>query len=280
MACLPRGVWLSFVRGCADMSFGADLTACASLVQRADPERFAAVMASPLPARKILFPLYAFNVEVSRAPWLTQEPMIAEMRLQWWRDALEEISNGDTVRRHEVMTPLSAFLDAESAQVLDRLVAARRWDIYKDPFEDEAHFDRYLAETAGGLMWVAARALATNDTDIAQIETAETQVRGIGQATGLARFLQAVPALEDAKRIPLVDGRASAIAERAGHALSTFGTDVAIKRKLARPMRPALCEAYQTKAILSQAAQNPHRVGDGTLGISPLRRSMLLWRWS
>ncbi|MCB1311397.1 MAG: squalene/phytoene synthase family protein, partial [Sedimentitalea sp.] len=70
------------------MSLGADLDACAGLVQRGDLERFMATMAAPVAARRVLFPLYAFNLEVARAPWVTQEPVIAEMRLQWWRDAL------------------------------------------------------------------------------------------------------------------------------------------------------------------------------------------------
>lgn len=64
------------------MSFDADLTACAGLVERGDPDRFRAVMAVPVAARRILFPIFAFNIEVSRAPWVTQETVIAEMRLQ------------------------------------------------------------------------------------------------------------------------------------------------------------------------------------------------------
>ena len=79
------------------MTFSPDLAACAALVQRADPDRFLAVMAAPVAARRVLFPLYAMNVEVSRAPWVTAEPMIAEMRLQWWRDALAEIAGGGAV---------------------------------------------------------------------------------------------------------------------------------------------------------------------------------------
>ena len=71
-----------------------DLNACAALVERGDPVRFRAAMASPMAARRVLFPLYAFNLEVARAPWVTQEPMIARMRLQWWRDALAEIAAG------------------------------------------------------------------------------------------------------------------------------------------------------------------------------------------
>ncbi|TNF18762.1 MAG: phytoene synthase, partial [Rhodobacteraceae bacterium] len=62
-----------------------DWQACAAIVEKGDPDRFASAMAAPVAARARLFPLYAFNLEVARAPWVTQEPMIAEMRLQWWR---------------------------------------------------------------------------------------------------------------------------------------------------------------------------------------------------
>ena len=71
------------------------IQACAELVARGDPVRFRATMAAPLAVRKALFPLYALNLEVARAPWLTEEPMIAEMRLQFWRDVVEEAGAGN-----------------------------------------------------------------------------------------------------------------------------------------------------------------------------------------
>ncbi|MEM9576164.1 MAG: squalene/phytoene synthase family protein [Pseudomonadota bacterium] len=257
------------------MTFDPDLTACAALVEKVDPERFAAAMASPVVARRVLFPLYAFNVEVARAPWVTQEPMIAEMRLQWWRDALEEIASGQTVRRHEVVTPLAAILTPADAHALDRLVGARRWDIYKDAFEDHAHFDSYLEATAGELMAVAARALAPD------IETAAlTKVRAIGRATGLARFLQAVPALEAQQRVPMVDGRAAALKALAEEALVHCAGPGRLRRELPPAARPAMTEAYLARDILRQVVQSPGRVGDGTLGVSAFRRTFLLWRWS
>ncbi len=257
------------------MSFDADLTACAAIVEKGDPERFAAAMASPLAAREILFPLYAFNVEVSRAPWVTQEPMIAEMRLQWWRDALEEIASGKTVRRHEVVTPLSRCLSAASAAALDRLVAARRWDIYKDPFEDAAHLKNYLTETTAPLMAAAASALsAPPDTQTAQL------LNALGYCTGLARFLRAVPALEAQNRIPLLDGRAEAVAALAQNALSDFPKRRALRQQLAADARPAITEAYLAQSTLKLIAANPQHVADGRVEITPLKRSVLLWRWS
>ena len=132
------------------------VAACAGLVERGDAERFAAVMAAPRALRGRLFVLYAFNLEVARAPWVTKEAMIAEMRLQWWRDIVAEAKP----RAHEVAGPLHAVIAEVGlpVAVFDRLIAARRWDVYSDAFEDVAHFDAYLDETAGGLMWLAAKA--------------------------------------------------------------------------------------------------------------------------
>ncbi|NND19194.1 MAG: squalene/phytoene synthase family protein, partial [Silicimonas sp.] len=138
--------------------------ACADIVAKGDPDRFAAAMAAPVAARRVLFPLYAFNVEVSRAPWVTSEPMIGEMRLQWWRDALEEIGAARPVRRHEVTVPLAEVLHAPLASQLDELIAARRWDLYTDAFEDTAHFQDYLKKTGGRLMWVSAHLLGAHVT--------------------------------------------------------------------------------------------------------------------
>jgi hypothetical protein len=235
------------------------LQACAALVERGDPDRFLATMAAPPALRATLFPLYAFNVEIARAPWVTQEPMIAEMRLQWWRDALEEIAAGGPVRRHEVVTPLAEILDPEATETLDRAVAARRWDIYKDAFEDAAHFSAYLEETSAGLLWTAARLTGAPSAD-------EPAIRAWGWALGLTNWLRAVPALEAAKRLPLVDGRAEAIKALAAEALNLPKP----------PKHAALLPAWQTRKLLKQAAQNPLRVGEGTLGQSEFVKRLSL----
>ncbi|MDZ4135714.1 MAG: squalene/phytoene synthase family protein, partial [Paracoccaceae bacterium] len=64
------------------------LQACADLLERGDPDRFAAILAAPPSARGALLAIHATNLEIARAPWASSEPMLAEMRLQWWQDAL------------------------------------------------------------------------------------------------------------------------------------------------------------------------------------------------
>ncbi len=251
------------------------LQACADIVAKGDPERFAAAMAAPVAARRVLFPIYAFNVEVARAPWVTEEPMIAEMRLQWWRDALEEIAEGREVRKHEVTTPLAEVLDAEGVRILDRLVQVRRWDVYKDAFEDEGHFAEYLEATGGGLMFAAARAL-----DTAPDRTPEDLVRGFGAATALVRFLAAVPMLEARGRVPLVDGRVSAVAELAAQRLNGLPSRRALFAGLRPPARAAVIEGWKTEPLLKQIAAEPHRVAEGRVGLSPFRSRWGLFRWA
>ncbi|WP_407496036.1 squalene/phytoene synthase family protein [Pseudooceanicola sp. MF1-13] len=178
------------------MSDALDFTACAALVDRGDPVRFRAAMAAPVSARQVLFPLYAFNLEVARAPWVTAEPMIARMRLQWWRDALAEIAEGGVIRRHEVVTPLALAIRAEDVPVLERLIDARDRDVEGAAFEDVSALWAYLEATAGGLIAVAARRLGGG----------EALAPAAGRALGIASWMMAAPALRAAGRPVLPAG--------------------------------------------------------------------------
>lgn len=246
--------------------------ACAAIVQRGDPERFRLAMAAPVPARRILFPLYAFNVEVARAPWVTQEPMIAEMRLQWWRDVLAEIevmsTTGGEVRRHEVATPLAEVLRAapELCAPLDDLVLARRWDIYREPHADAPALESYIEQTAGTLMGAAARLLSGDASEAAA-------KAGYGQ--GLAAYLRAVPELSHQGRIPLVDGRPEAVKALAQTGLTAIAS---ARRHRFGAAAPALRGAWLSVPVLKAVQRDPMRVEQGDLALSEASQAArLLW---
>ena len=235
------------------MTFDADLVACAALVERADPIRFRTAMAAPVAERAKLFPLYAFNAEVARAPRVTQESMIAEMRLQWWRDVCEEIAEGKPVRRHEVATPLARVLSAEGARLLDELTAARRWDIYRDAFEDAAHFERYIDQTSGHLMWVAARSLGAP-------QEAETTVRLAAHAAGIAAWLRAAPVLRAEGRKPLAEPAAETVQSLAHTASDALRRARRNRSVLPASAAPALWPAMAADHTLRQARRDPERL--------------------
>ncbi|MFW8636397.1 phytoene/squalene synthase family protein [Cribrihabitans pelagius] len=252
------------------MQFDDDLTACAELVQKSDPDRFLATMAAPAEARPLLFALYAFNIELARAPWASQEAMIAEMRVQWWRDAGAEIAAGKPVRRHYVATPLARTLKPEFARLIEGMAEARRWDIYRDAFEDAGAFDAYIDATAGSLMWMAAGSLGEAD---------ESVVRDFAYGAGIANWLRAVPELERNNRIPLVEGTPEAVQALARRGLERLEAARAAGSKVSREAGVALLAGWQAGSILRQAVRQPERVVQGALGLSEFRkRGSLMWR--
>lgn len=242
------------------------VAACAELVQRGDPDRFRAVMAAPVEARAQLFPLYAFNLEVARAPWVTQEPLIAEMRLQWWRDVVENAASG-AARAHEVAAPLHDLIRdfGLPVEVMDRLIAARRWDIHRDPHDGVDGLSAYLEDTGAGLMWLAARALGAPDA-------AEAPVRAFGWSTAAAMYIRAVPELEARGRQPLPEG--VTVRDLAELGLGRLAAARAARKLVPKGVAAALLAGWQTEGLLRQVV-----AGRSSPELSEARKRWgLLWQ--
>jgi phytoene/squalene synthetase len=242
-----------------------DIAACAELVERGDPDRFAATMATPVPMRRVLFPLYAFNLEIARAPWMSAEPLIAEMRLQWWSDALDEIAAGGPVRRHEVATPLAQVLDATGAKLLAGCVNARRREAQRLPMADAGDLRDYVAETGGTLMWVAARALGG---------TQETRARNMGAATGLANYLLGVPLFLARGTNPLPEMTTAQFADLVKTHLDMARLSAGPRPAL--PQRMAELAGWRTPGILKRALRDPAAIPEGRLSEPEMQRRLSL----
>lgn len=243
-----------------------DYSACAELVEKGDPDRFLATMAATPELRGGLFTLAAYNLELARAPWASKEPMIAEMRLQWWRDLVEEISAGATPQTHEISGSLSQVIRDHglSFDHLDQMAAARRWDAYSEAFSDQADFDEYIDHTSGHLLWAACQTLGAKADD-------EKAVRAFAYGVGVANWLAAVADLVERNKIPLLDGRPEGVSALAQRGLASL--------KSAHPPRilaPALRWGWQAEPLLKMSIQRPEKVGDGTLYLSDFSRKMRL----
>lgn len=62
-------------------------------------------------ARADVVALYAFDHELARAPELASNALLAEIRLTWWREVLDQIYGGQPVRRHEVAKALALAVE-------------------------------------------------------------------------------------------------------------------------------------------------------------------------
>ncbi|MDQ0463821.1 phytoene synthase [Caulobacter ginsengisoli] len=135
-----------------------DLEDIDAIVRRADPDRWLAsrFVADPA-ARADVLALYAFNQELARIPFAVSDPLMGEIRLTWWREAMDEIALGRPPRRHPVVLAVAA--SSLPPQALADLTEARDADLETEPFADREAVLAYLDATVGAVTALAARRL-------------------------------------------------------------------------------------------------------------------------
>lgn len=161
----------------------------AELVRSADLDLYAATLFAPAPARPHLFALYAFDIELARVRELVSQPMPGELRLQWWRDALENPDRAD-VRAHPVARGLEAAIaygQLPRTALLD-LIDARGDDLYDDPIPSVEALEARLGATASAVLRLACLIVAAGE------EPGGAEAAGCGGvALGLVRLLRVLP---------------------------------------------------------------------------------------
>lgn len=172
-----------------------DPAALEEQLARVDPDRAMAARFAPPAARARLIGLYAFNFEIARVRERVTEPAIGDMRLAWWREAVDEIYDPHRkVRWHEAAMALQeAFGDRPPPRLwIDRLINTRGRDLDADPFGSLDELRDYAEASAATLMRAAVWMLAP-DLDLSS--DAERAITHAGTAWGLAGILRAAPGL-------------------------------------------------------------------------------------
>ena len=132
----------------------------ADALRKGDRDRYLSTLVLTGAHRDAVTALYAFNADVASIRERVSDPAPGEIRLQWWADAVEGEGHG-AVRQN----PLAdALLDTIARYnippgTLQRLIGARRFDLYDDPMPDLATFEGYAGETASTLYQLAAMIL-------------------------------------------------------------------------------------------------------------------------
>src|SRR6478609_9201620 len=96
-------------------------------VRAADRDRFLAALFAPEPQRRGLLALLAFDNELARTRTVTREPMLARIRLQWWREAMTEAAAEGKPRAQPIVEALSETIRRYGLpeRGLGRLIDAR-----------------------------------------------------------------------------------------------------------------------------------------------------------
>ncbi|RKK06072.1 squalene/phytoene synthase family protein, partial [Teichococcus wenyumeiae] len=168
------------------MPDAAPLSELAALARRHDPDRFLCALFAPPKARETLFLLTAFNHELARARAATSNTMTGLIRLQWWRDVVEEAAAGNPPRRHEVAQPLAEAIRAGQLlpEELLPLVDAREAEVEEEMPSRDALL-AFLRGSAGGYAVVAGRVLEAPPAAMPHLQAA-------GAAYGMAGVLRGI----------------------------------------------------------------------------------------
>lgn len=96
---------------------------CADLLRRVDYPLYVALLVLPRLLRPTFLPLFAFNAELTHVPHAAQEPMLRNIRYQWWREAVERLYS-NTPDAQPVMVALAPHKHIWDMAAFDALVGA------------------------------------------------------------------------------------------------------------------------------------------------------------
>jgi NADH dehydrogenase [ubiquinone] 1 alpha subcomplex assembly factor 6 len=168
---------------------GASLSPSAALVRRYDRDRFQTALFAPAAKREALFALYAFNYEIARIRESVYEPMLGQIRLQWWREAIDTAFSNRLPRRHEIVEAVTATIrhGALSREHFDRLIDSRERDLDDAAFPTMAALEDYAEGSSARLVLLVLEVLGA--------ATPEAQAAGqhVGIAFALAGLLRTMP---------------------------------------------------------------------------------------
>jgi phytoene synthase len=139
------------------------------MVRQGDPDRWlASRFIADAAARADVIALYALNIELARIAEHVREPLMGEIRLTWWREAIEEIFAGAPPRRHPVVLGLAQAIARRTLPPapFQAMIEARFADLDAEVFADLEAIERYLDAAAGAPMALACAVLGAADAAV------------------------------------------------------------------------------------------------------------------
>ncbi len=180
---------------------------CRNLVREDDRERYECALFAPADVQPKLWALFAFNQEIAKTRENVSEAALGEIRLQWWRDVIEELRGGKT-REHPVVEAMAATLvEKDVLDLLSLLVDAREQDLYDEGPADQKALEAYARAVGGTLNEVVL--ILSSDGEVGE------GLRGLARDTGAAwamlGLVRAIPFhwVSNRNYVPGDKGRAS-----------------------------------------------------------------------
>jgi 15-cis-phytoene synthase len=259
-----------------------------------DRDRYLACLLSPQDKRGPLSALYAFHAEIARVRDVAREPLPGEIRLQWWRDVLNDPS-GASGEGNPLAEALLACIRAYNlpVAVLQDMIDARIFDLYDDPMESRSSLEGYAGETASALIQLASLILdaanaqqsasAAGHAGVAQTIAGLLLLLPVHRRRGQVYFPAELLAATGLDRDAFLAGMDEDAATRAIRAFCGLGRDhLAKARDASKDISPANRFAFIPLALAEPVFNRAERTGsklfEQSIVPSQWRRQWWMWK--
>lgn len=253
-----------------------------------DYDRYLAALLAPAEVRDDLVTLAAFHGELARIPLMATDAHIGEIRLTWWRDAIEALGRG--ARTGNPVADALGDMARRRTLPKDLLLAAvegRSRELYEDGIRDEAELAAYADEAEGATLALACAVLGRGVPDAVIADS--------GRALALTRLALTLPHHLAHGRMPFPPESLSVPDPRgcgeneageavrvlsmglADEALAALARFRAAQDTLAVPVRSAFLPLALVESYISALRRPKRNFLREVADISPLSRVLRLW---
>jgi phytoene synthase len=265
-------------------------------------DRYLSALLAPRRIRADLVALAAFAGEIARIPGFVTEPVMGEIRLQWWRDVVTIMPSSGMITGHPIADALAGAVrrHALPVRLLVSAIDAQSARLVDVPFASRAALSANIDHSDGALFELAWRIHASGDAPAAGRRVAAvprtSSLTAAARAYGLARTLIEMPAALAGRRVLLPRDRLAVhgLTPEDLHEPRARGALAALTTEIAHDARTTLSEvraAFSTgprplrMAILPVALVRPYlRVSElssdaplSVRDILPISRITRLW---
>jgi len=159
---------------------------CRDVVKDGAPERFMVALFEQKHHQRVIFALLAFNLELAKTRDVVSEPMLGEIRLQWWQEAVEGIIEGN-VRKHPIVEELAEAIEQINVSILYELINLRRVELTSVGGENIKDIIAH-AEKLGRTLHLLLVTAVNDEVP----ETVEEDIKDISAAWSLAGLVRVI----------------------------------------------------------------------------------------
>ncbi len=265
-----------------------------SLLKQYSPDLYNSVLFAPAGKRDALFALYAFAMELDRIPDSVTEPALGEIKLQWWRDTLEQSRKGQQSGNPlaDVLGSVINNYNLPAVRVIE-MVDARSFELSDDIFPDQIDLKIYLKKT-----YISMFTLASMILDEGHAGQQGNICEDAGLAYGYSMMLCKLPVHISKGRIYLpqsiidrhdididnllhgkeTDQLRNALDELGGLAVKHYNKFKDIEPQISSNFSPAFLPVTLVNSYVSFYTDKKHRILRELIRINPLYRLWKYWR--